>query len=153
MTILCAAGIGLWVFTPARFKETSLALSPATQTTLPNGRAIVSNAPSVASAKPFESQAFDGIWEFSVTAGQYCPVKSFKFRRRFQGGFVLSEDGQKFGAVANDGTFRFSNPSLMNSSVTVQSQGKVIGDIGQGTYLGMGTPCQGTYQIRLVEKL
>jgi hypothetical protein len=99
------------------------------------------------------SSAFDGIWEFQLTGGSYCPIKSLAFRRTVSHGAFTAEDGRKLGAVAADGSFEFSNPSPSNKNITVRSQGTLKGQSGQGKYEGLGTPCEGTYEIRLVEKI
>ena len=105
--------------------------------------------------KPAESsglQPFNGVWEFKLTGGANCPVKSNTFRRRFKGNVVMMA-GQNIGTVDSDGRFRFSYPSPANPNVTIASQGRVDGDTGNGTYDVLGTRCQGTYQIRLVERM
>jgi hypothetical protein len=100
-----------------------------------------------------EADAFDGMWEFTTTGGEFCPLKSFKFRRKFQDGIILSGEGFKIGSINRDGSFQFANPSPANPSITVRSRGTITGDTGEGVFGGIGTPCQGTYQIRLIGRL
>jgi class 3 adenylate cyclase len=98
--------------------------------------------------------AFDGIWEFELSGGQYCVIKSLTFPRRISGGVITTVDGKRvFGSIAKDGRFHFANPSAINEHVTVESQGTIKGETGEGTYMGVGTPCQGSYRIRLVQRL
>ncbi|HTP91026.1 MAG TPA: hypothetical protein VMJ52_04785, partial [Xanthobacteraceae bacterium] len=96
---------------------------------------------------------YDGIWEFVLTGGPNCPVKSRTFRMVFQGGDVISGRGRKIGSVERDGTFHFSNPSLLNPKVIVDSKGKVTGGVGKGDYQAIGSRCEGSYQIRLIAQL
>jgi len=155
LAILLIVGVGGWTFRASLSSRTNLTPPPRVQTEALSGRtgASVSDARSIEPAKTFEPQAFDGVWEFKLAGGQYCLVKSFTFRRKIQGGNVISDDGQKLGSVSKDGSFHFSNPSPINQNITLESQGNITGDTGQGSYMGVGTPCQGTYQIRLVERL
>jgi class 3 adenylate cyclase len=98
--------------------------------------------------------AFDGIWQFELSGGQYCVIKTLTFPRRISGGVITTVDGKKvFGSIAKDGRFHFANPSAINEHVTVESQGTITGETGEGTYMGVGTPCQGSYRIRLVQRL
>ena len=98
--------------------------------------------------------AFDGVWEFELSGGQYCVIKSLTFPRRISGGVITTVDGKKiFGSIAKDGRFHFANPSAINEHVTVESQGTIQGETGEGTYVGVGTPCQGSYRIHLVQRL
>jgi len=98
--------------------------------------------------------AFDGIWEFELSGGQYCVLKTLTFPRRISGGVITTIDGARvFGSIAKDGRFHFANPSAINEHITVESQGTIRGETGEGTYVGVGTPCQGSYQIHLVQRL
>lgn len=101
-------------------------------------------------AKTSDLQSFDGIWEFTASGGQHCPVPMFTFNRRLAGGLILSRDGQTLGRIANDGRFQFSNPSPMSPSITVMSNGRIHGNVGEGSYKGLGTLCEGVYKIRLL---
>lgn len=150
-----AVGVGGWILMSTQFSHTALAPRADVQTAVPSKRtgASLSDGRPRELEKAGESKAFDGVWEFKLTGGQYCSIKSFTFRRRIQDGFVISDDGQRLGSVSKDGSFRFSNPSPISQNITVESQGTITGDTGQGSYMGVGTPCQGSYQIRLVERL
>jgi class 3 adenylate cyclase len=129
--VVLIAGIAAWVFT------TSL------RTGAPGGRPV-SDA----------GTAFDGIWEFDLSGGQYCVIKSLTFPRRISEGVITTVDGKHvFGSIAKDGKFHFANPSAINEHVTVESQGTINGETGEGTYMGVGTPCRGSYRIRLVQRL
>jgi hypothetical protein len=76
------------------------------------------------------------------------------FPRRISGGVITTVDGKQiFGSIAKDGKFHFANPSAINEHVIVESQGTIEGETGEGTYVGVGTPCQGSYRIRLVQRL
>jgi hypothetical protein len=123
---------------------------PATPATpAPAESAAAATSPSAATAGP---QSFDGVWEFVLTGGEYCPIKTMTFRMLFRDGDISPGMGKTIGRVNADGGFRFANPSPTNPGITVQSQGKVAGNKGTGTYQGSGTPCRGTYKIRMVER-
>ena len=146
-----AAGISLFVLIAA---AGAWILSGASMPTSTPSKTASQARPSQARTEPMPrsaGRAFDGKWEFQLTGGQYCPIKSLTFRRTILHGAVMAEDGTKLGAVDKDGRFEFSNPSPTNRSITVKSQGTLTGLTGQGLYEGVGTPCQGTYQIRLIE--
>jgi hypothetical protein len=55
--------------------------------------------------------------------------------------------------LIDSGRFHFANPSAINEHVTIESEGTINGETGEGTYTGVGTPCQGSYRIRLVQRL
>jgi class 3 adenylate cyclase len=97
-------------------------------------------------------KAFDGIWEFQLFGGASCMIKTMVFRRKILDGIVMTNDGRKLGVVGDDGRFQFSNPSPMNQKIMVESRGVISGDTGEGNYTATGTPCEGTYKIRLVER-
>jgi len=92
--------------------------------------------------------AFDGIWQFQLAGGEYCPIKSMTFQRTISNGTIATTDGRIIGSIDKDGNFRFSNRSPLNQNIVVESQGAIKGKNGHGTYSAIGTPCQGTYQIR-----
>ena len=98
--------------------------------------------------------AFDGIWQFELSGGQYCVIKTLTFPRRISGGVITTVDGKRvFGSIAKNGRFHFASPSAINEHVTIESQGTIEGESGEGTYVGVGTRCQGSYRIRLVQRL
>ena len=152
VAVLCAGWLGWLAHTPSRIRQTRLVPQPEVQTAARSRQAVVSDSLPRDSAKTFEPQPFDGVWEFKATGSQNCPVKSFTARWRFEGGNIMSKEGQKLGSVANDGSFRFSYPSFASPDVTVESQGNLTGNTGQGSFFGVGTQCQGTFQIQLVRK-
>ena len=96
--------------------------------------------------------AFDGIWEFEASGGQYCFIKSLKFPRRISKGIITTGDGKRIGSIAKDGSFHFANPSLRDNNITVESQGVIKGETGEGSYVAVGKRCRGTYRIHLVQK-
>ena len=98
-------------------------------------------------------QEYDGIWEFQLAGGEYCPIKSMTFQRRISNGIIATVDGQNIGSVGKDGSFRFSNRSPLNKDFMVESEGVIQGGTGRGSYSVVGAPCRGTYQIRFVNKL
>jgi class 3 adenylate cyclase len=136
--ILLLIGFGGWAFTTFRSSETA---RPSSQ------RAAVKVAPSDAGT------AFDGTWEFQLAGGDHCRVKSVIFRRKISNGIISTPDGRDIGSISKDGSFRFSNPSRFNKSLTINSQGTIKGDTGSGNYLVVDSLCEGTYQIHLVNKL
>ena len=150
-----AAGVGGWILVSSRFSHTALVPPANVQIAAPSKHtgASLSDGRPIELEKAGDLKKFDGVWEFKLTGGQYCPTKSFTFHRRIQDGFVISEVGHRLGSVSKDGSFRFSNPSPINENITVESLGTITGDLGQGSYMGVGTPCKGTYQIRLVARL
>jgi uncharacterized caspase-like protein len=124
--------------------QTAVAALPDAGGTAPIGQAPASNA----------GNAFDGIWQFDLSGGQYCFIKTMSFPRRISGGLITSGDGNKiFGSITKDGKFHFKNPSSANPDVTVESQGTIKGETGEGSYAGIGTRCQGTYRVHLVRRL
>jgi hypothetical protein len=44
----------------------------------PSGQPTASAARSSDPTKVGEADAFDGMWEFTTTGGEFCPLKSFK---------------------------------------------------------------------------
>jgi class 3 adenylate cyclase len=136
--VLLLIGIAGWAFTAIRSSETT---------------PLSSQGPAVEAALGGAGTEFDGTWEFQLAGGDRCRVKSMIFRRRISNGIISALDGQNIGSVAKDGSFRFSNPSPFNKSLTVKSQGTMKDETGHGSYSVLGTPCEGTYQIRLVNKL
>jgi uncharacterized caspase-like protein len=97
--------------------------------------------------------AFDGVWQFEGSGGQHCPIKTIRFPRFISGGVISIGNGKIIGSIAKDGRFHFEGPSRANKNITVVSQGTIKGETGEGSYMGVGTRCRGTYQIRLVRKL
>jgi class 3 adenylate cyclase len=97
-------------------------------------------------------KAFNGIWEFQLFGGPSCMIKTMVFRRKILDGIIMTNDGRKLGVIGNEGRFQFSNPSPMDQNIMVESQGAISGNTGEGNYTAIGTPCQGTYKIRLVER-
>jgi adenylate cyclase len=150
VVVLCIAVAGAWMLKFTRFSGTARAPAATVQAAAPAGRAVASLATPSPNEQVKPSPAFDGVWEFKVAGGQFCPLKSFTFLRRIQGGLVLSQRGEAIGSIGENGSFHFSNPSPSNASITVDSQGQITGDTGTGSYTGVGTPCQGTYQIQRV---
>jgi class 3 adenylate cyclase len=136
--IILLVGIGGWATRTVRSTETH-PLSPQ--------GAVVSVAPNGAGME------YDGIWEFQLAGGEYCPIKSMTFRRRISNGTIATVDGQILGSIDKDGNFHFSNRSPLNPNLIVESQGAITGENGQGSYSAIGTPCRGTYHIRFVDKL
>jgi uncharacterized caspase-like protein len=123
---------------------TAVAALPDTAGTAPLGQAPTSNA----------GNAFDGIWQFDLSGGPYCYVKTLSFPRKILGGVITTVDGkQVFGSISKDGKFHFTNPAIANPNITVESQGTIKGETGEGSYAGVGTPCKGTYRVHLVRKL
>ncbi|MBW0004473.1 MAG: adenylate/guanylate cyclase domain-containing protein [Hyphomicrobiales bacterium] len=114
---------------------------------LPSQGSVVSVAPNGA------GKEFDGIWEFQLSGGEYCPLKSMTFQRKISNGTIATVDGRVIGSIDRDGKFRFANRSPLNQNLMVESQGAIEGENGQGSYSAVGTPCRGTYQIRFVNKL
>jgi class 3 adenylate cyclase len=149
MAILITSGIGWWAFAPPRIMQTNLVSKSAEPINVASSRDTLSDVQRGA----LDVQAFDGVWEFSATGGQYCPLKSVTFRRRIMGGIIMSGEGQKIGFINRDGSFQFSNPSLASPTIIVESRGNMNGSTGEGSYAGVGSLCQGTYQIRLIGKL
>jgi class 3 adenylate cyclase len=148
--MLLIGGVGTWVLSPSLF---NVVISAKTE--FPNGSSgdFGADGQRGVPANAAQTQLFDGLWEFKLAGGQYCPIKSLTFQRTIVGGLVVSNDGRKLGSISKDGSFKFSNPSPTNPNIIVESQGSIDGETGQGSYAGVGTPCQGTYQIRLVERL
>jgi uncharacterized caspase-like protein len=91
---------------------------------------------------------FDGLWEFTLAGGPRCRIKSMKFPRRITKGVITTGDGRRLGVVAKDGSYRLTHPAPMNRNFTVEEKGKLRGEIGESTYVAVGTPCQGSYKIR-----
>jgi hypothetical protein len=116
---------------------------PSTGGATPMGHAPTSDAGS----------AFDGVWEFEGSGGKHCAIKTIKFPRFISGGVISIGNGKIIGSIAKDGRFHFEGPSRANKNITVVSQGTIKGETGEGSYMGVGTRCRGTYQIRLVRKL
>jgi uncharacterized caspase-like protein len=127
---------------PAATPQTAVAALPDAAGTAPIGQAPTSNAVT----------AFDGMWEFDLSGGPYCHLKSSTFNRRISQG-VITLSGNPVGSIDKDGNFHFANPSVVNSDITVEAQGKLKGDTGEGTYVGVGTRCKGSYRIRRVGAL
>ncbi len=128
---------------PAAPPPPSVAMTPPAGGAAPMGHVPTSDA----------GTAFDGIWEFEASGGQYCRIKSLKFARRILEGVITAPNGRKIGVISKDGSFHFANPALVNKNFTVASQGRIKGETGEGIYIGIGTRCRGSYQIRLVRKL
>lgn len=146
--IVCLAGAAVWLFGFGGWRTSG---PPRVATASRPAVAKLETDPA-GSATSSAAQGFDGVWEFAATGGEFCPLKAFTFRRQIRGGFIIGTDGRKIGNVETDGSFRFSNPSVANPSITVESQGNIGGDAAQGSYVGVGTACKGTYQIRLVQR-
>ena len=140
---------------PPRLNETNVTQPPTAKSEAPSVGpvAALSVPPLNQPATTNVPAPYDGIWEFVLTGGPNCPVKSRTFRMVFQGGDVISGRGRKIGSVERDGTFHFSNPSLLNPKVIVDSKGKVTGGVGKGDYQAIGSRCEGSYQIRLIAQL
>lgn len=136
--IILLVGIGGWAFRTFQSTETR---------PLSSQGSVVSVAPNSV------GKEFDGIWEFQLAGGEYCPIKSMIFQRRISNGIIATVDGRNIGSIGKDGSFRFSNRSPSNQNLIVESQGTIKGETGQGSYSAIGTPCQGKYQIRFVDKL
>jgi uncharacterized caspase-like protein len=116
----------------------------------------VAALPDAASTAPASNAGnpFDGIWQFDLSGGPYCFIKTMSFPRRISGGVITTVDGkQVFGSITKDGKFHFKNPAAANPDVTVESQGTIKGETGEGSYAGIGTRCQGTYRVHLVHRL
>jgi Caspase domain len=122
--------------------QTAVAALPDASGTAPTGHAPTSNA----------GNAFDGIWQFEASGGPYCRAKSLTFNRQISQG-VITLSGKPVGSIDKDGSFHFANPSSMNSDITVEAQGKIKGDTGEGSYAAIGTRCKGSYRIRRVVAL
>jgi uncharacterized caspase-like protein len=118
--------------------QTAVAALPPSATA-PLGQAPTSNA----------GTAFDGMWEFELSGGPYCHLKSSTFHRLISQG-VITLSGKPIGSIDKNGSFHFANPSIMNTDVIVEAQGKLKGETGEGTYVGVGTRCKGSYRIRRV---
>jgi uncharacterized caspase-like protein len=116
---------------------------------VPPPQTAVAALPNAASTAPTTNagNAFDGIWEFAASGGPYCRAKSVTFNRRISQG-VITLNGNPVGSIDEDGSFHFANPSAMNSDIIIEAKGKIKGDTGEGTYVGMGTRCKGSYRIR-----
>ena len=124
--------------------QTAVAALPDASATAPTGQPPTSNA----------GNAFDGIWQFDLSGGPYCFIKTMSFPRRISGGVITTVDGQQvFGSITKDGKFHFKNPAAANPNVTVESQGTIKGETGEGSYAGVGTQCKGTYRVHLVRRL
>jgi class 3 adenylate cyclase len=148
--ILLIVAAGGWAYRASLPSGTNLALPWNVHSAAPSVRP---GAP-VPDARPSDAgKAFDGIWEFQLAGGQNCRIKFMAFRRKILDGFFIFRDGTKVGSISKDGNFHFSNPSIVNPNIMIESQGTMTGETGQGSYRGVGTQCQGTYQIRLVERL
>jgi uncharacterized caspase-like protein len=119
--------------------QTAVAALPDASATAPLGQAPTSNA----------GTAFDGMWEFEASGGPYCHLKSSTFHRLISQG-VITLSGKPVGSIDKNGSFHFANPSIMNTDVIVEAQGKIKGETGEGTYVGVGTRCKGSYRIRRV---
>ena len=148
LALLLVVGVGAWTWRVFQSGGTKVTRATGIEREPPSDRAGASPVSPDQAGKEF-----DGIWEFRLAGGQYCLLKSLTFRRKILDGAVVSDAGKKLGSVSKDGSFHFSNPSPMNPNVLVQSQGIMKGETGEGRYLAVGTPCQGTYEIRLVERL
>src|SRR5262249_11972385 len=75
--IILLVGIGGWAVRTFQSNETRPSSSRSS---------VVSVAPSGAgSGAPNE---FDGIWEFQLAGGEYCPIKSMTFQRRISNGNI-----------------------------------------------------------------
>jgi class 3 adenylate cyclase len=136
--IVLLVGIGGWAVRIFQSNET---------------RPLSSQGPVVSVAPSGAGKEFDGIWEFQLAGGEYCPIKSMTFQRRISNGIIATVDGQNLGSVDKDGSFRFSNRSPMNKNLVVESEGVIKDGTGRGSYSVVGGPCRGTYQIRFVDKL
>jgi hypothetical protein len=136
--IILLVGIGGWAVRTFQSNET---------------RPLSSRAPVVSVVPSDAGKEFDGIWEFQISGGDYCPIKSMTFQRRISNGIIATLDVQNIGSVDKDGSFRFSNRSPLNKNVMVESEGVIKGEAGRGSYSAVGGPCRGTYQIRFVDKL
>jgi uncharacterized caspase-like protein len=113
----------------------------------------VAALPDASATAPSDARtAFDGMWEFQASGGEYCRGKSLTFNRQISQG-VITLNGNPVGSIDNNGSFHFANPSIVNSDVTIQAQGKIKGDTGEGSYVGVGTRCKGSYRIRRVGAL
>ena len=64
--------------------------------------------------------AFDGLWQFKVSGGRYCPSKSFEFPRLIEGGVITRGDGKIVGSIAKDGRFHFKEPARVNKNITIE---------------------------------
>jgi hypothetical protein len=95
----------------------------------------------------------DGTWEFVLSGGTYCPVKRRTFRLVAQGGTIISPAGRNLGTVNLDGSLRFSAPTPVVPGVMVDFHGRLVGDVGSGTYRSVLGLCEGTYRVQLVERL
>jgi class 3 adenylate cyclase len=108
----------------------------------------------VSDARPSDAgNAFNGIWEFTLSGGKNCHIKSLTFPRRISEGVITGLNGARIGSIAKDGSFHFANPSPQFKGIIVESQGTIKGETGEGSYAVLGSSCRGSYRIRLVRKL
>ena len=122
--------------------QTAVAALPDASATAPIGQAPTSNIRS----------AFDGIWQFDLTGGPYCFVKTTSFPHRISGG-VITRNGNPIGSIDKDGSHHFVQPSYKDADIPVQFQGKIKGETGEGSYAAAGTRCKGTYKVHLISRL
>jgi hypothetical protein len=129
-------------------------LSP-NQPTEPSRTQTVGTLPSPewAAAPQTVRHPHDGTWELVLSGGTYCPVKRRTFRLVAQGGTIISPAGRNLGTVNLDGSLRFSAPTPVVPGVMVDFHGRLVGDVGSGTYRSVLGLCEGTYRVQLVERL
>jgi uncharacterized caspase-like protein len=121
--------------------QTAVAALPPSATA-PLGQAPTSNA----------GNPFDGIWQFDLTGGPYCFVKTMSFPHRISGG-VITSNGKAVGNIDKDGNLHFAGRSVKNSDIPVDFRGKIKGETGEGSYAAEGTRCKGTYKVHLISRL
>jgi hypothetical protein len=122
--------------------QTAVAALPDASATAPLGQAPTSNA----------GNAFDGLWQFDLTGGPYCFLKTASFPHRISGG-VITRNGNPIGSIDKDGNHHFVQPSAKDADIPVQFQGKIKGETGEGSYAGVGTRCKGIYKVHLIRRL
>jgi class 3 adenylate cyclase len=157
--LLLVAGAALWEFRAQLWSST--AQVPAPTPTAHNEKAPASVSARVegpattlkAALPPTGLKAFDGLWEFQLTGSEACTIKTLTFQRKILNGVVMAPNGKALGSISENGQFHARNPSLLNRSVMVESEGTIGGETGEGSYRAIGTPCHGSYKIRLLVRL
>jgi uncharacterized caspase-like protein len=122
--------------------QTAVAALPGAASTAPPGQAPTSNI----------GNPFDGIWQFDLTGGPYCFLKTGTFPHKISGG-VITRNGNPIGSIDKDGSHHFVQPSYKDADIPVDFKGKIKGETGEGSYAAEGTRCKGTYKVHLIRRL
>jgi hypothetical protein len=84
--------------------------------------------------KVLTSAAYDGDWQIDLTGGEFCQVKTSRWKVAIRNG-VFDRSEPEPGRVLGDGSFSFTLPARANPNVIVVYRGQFTGVSGKGTYV------------------